>query len=455
MNRYRIQFSLLAGILFLLISSMAAGVELAPDIAVDPPSKDFGEQPPWAYVSQTFTLSNEGSDTLNVTDVHVSGPDREMFPIYLNNDPFILAPGETHEIVIKFSPTSTGQKSAWLRLECNDPDESVFEVDMTGYCIAAEIEVEPESYDFGEVLVGQYTDKTFTLTNTGDIDLEMPIIELIGYETDGYSIISGAPDANIISTGTHEVVVRFAPQRAGESESTLHMYSNDPDEAIYDAALTGVGIAPKIELTVTSKDFGDHFVGDSLSKCIGVNNIGNANLVITELDIAGTDAAMFRLDPVVLPKTIEPGEGLELCITFKPSSDGEKEATLWIDHNDTDERGMEVPLTGTGMSNPPDIDLDTEERDFDEIAVGDSTSRNVTVYNRGQGDLYVSEVKLLHEDADQFRIVEGGGTFTLEPEESRLVTIRFLPTTPGSKMTHLKFYSNDPDENPILATLEG
>ena len=64
-------------------------------------------------------------------------------------------------------------------------------------------------------------------------------------------------------------------------------------------------------------------------------------------------------------------------------------------------------------------------------------------------------MKFLGGNADQFRIDSGGGSFTLAPGVSRQVVVSFVPTSGGSKKSHLKFYSDDPDENPIWAELKG
>ena len=119
--------------------------------------------------------------------------------------------------------------------------------------------------------------------------------------------------------------------------------------------------------------------------------------------------------------------------------------------------GFLLYLLSTNMllAEHPDIALEPVYKSFGEVEVGSSVSHTFVVSNTGQADLHVTDVTFLHGDTDQFNIDSGGGAFTLTPGQSRNVEVSFVPTSSGSKSTHLKFYSDDPDENPIWADVCG
>lgn len=76
-----------------------------------------------------------------------------------------------------------------------------------------------------------------------------------------------------------------------------------------------------------------------------------------------------------------------------------------------------------------------------------STSRaSFRVENVGDGTLVVT----VHEPADPFNVVENGGTFSLSPGESRMVTVEFAPQVKGKSKVELQVESNGGDARVLL-----
>jgi hypothetical protein len=116
--------------------SGAAGV---PDISVNPTSKNFGSVNVGSSSSaQTFTVSNDGTDDLDVGTITITGSGASHFAI--QND---LASGQTIAptgsltLEVVFSPTSTGTKTANLSIPSNDPDEDPLTASLQGTGVAA------------------------------------------------------------------------------------------------------------------------------------------------------------------------------------------------------------------------------------------------------------------------------------------------------------------------------
>jgi len=109
-------------------------VEIAPDIAVNPTSKDFGD----VYVdssssAQTFTVSNDGTADLVVGTITITGGGAGHFAIPNDNcSGQTIAPTDSATLQVVFSPTSTGTKTAQLSIPSNDPDEPALNVTLEG-----------------------------------------------------------------------------------------------------------------------------------------------------------------------------------------------------------------------------------------------------------------------------------------------------------------------------------
>ena len=106
----------------------------SPDISISPYSSvyDFKDvklkqsSPP-----ASFTIANNGTGNLKLTKIEILGTDSKLFKISGGGQKTI-GPGGQDGFSVIFSPTSTGSKTATLRMTSNDPDESIIEIALTG-----------------------------------------------------------------------------------------------------------------------------------------------------------------------------------------------------------------------------------------------------------------------------------------------------------------------------------
>lgn len=82
----------------------------------------------------TFTIENLGTAALNVSSIALSGTNADQFEIVTNPAPINVgtAPTNTTAFTVRFSPTSTGAKTATLTIDNNDADEGSYTIVLTG-----------------------------------------------------------------------------------------------------------------------------------------------------------------------------------------------------------------------------------------------------------------------------------------------------------------------------------
>lgn len=118
-------------------------------------------------VTKTLTVRNLGHASLTVGPAAISGQDLSQFSV--DQQPGSpVAPGGYTTLVVKFLPTSSGNKTALLSIPSNDPDENPYVITLSGYCEPHMdvLEVGPgETYDFGTVLIGEYAEATFKVSS--------------------------------------------------------------------------------------------------------------------------------------------------------------------------------------------------------------------------------------------------------------------------------------------------
>ena len=107
----------------------------------------------------------------------------------------------------------------------------------------------------------------------------------------------------------------------------------------------------------------------------------------------------------------------------------------------------------TGRTDGPAIVVMPTFYDYGDVKVGEYKDKTFVVKNVGAEILSVISTMLIGDDASEFSIQSGGGSFDLNPGETHDIVVRFEPHSVGSKYAKLRIDSNDPNENPYYVTL--
>lgn len=214
-----------------------------PEIDVAPTSHDYGGVVVGANAFRTFAIRNLGGTNLQLTGATLTGGQASEFAITQGGAPVTVAPGATHNLEVRFTPAALGLRSTTLRLTSNDADEGQVDVLLsgTGTVAAPDIAVTPTSYGYGTQPVGVGVTQTFTVSNTGTMNLAVGAPSLSGPDAAAFAITSGQSGFPLAPGGNNTIQVRFTPPTAGPKNATLTIPSNDPDENPVSVALSGTG----------------------------------------------------------------------------------------------------------------------------------------------------------------------------------------------------------------------
>jgi hypothetical protein len=103
----------------------------------------------------------------------------------------------------------------------------------------------------------------------------------------------------------------------------------------------------------------------------------------------------------------------------------------------------------------PELTVSPTSHAYGTLPIGAHSSQAFEVKNDGTAELIVTATALAGANADEFEITSGGGNFTLAPDSTREVTVRFEPLTPGMKNAALRFVTSDASAAPVDAALTG
>ena len=294
------------------------------------------------------------------------------------------------------------------------------------------VELSITQWNFLGVVVTNRETKQFSLTNVGDVDVQVDSVDLLQDEELGaFLIVLDTCGGNTLASGERCVVhVRFAPEKPVRHEAQL-LFNDSSGGLLGQVDLRGTGRlgAPAfLDAPETQVDFGDRsiFQPPTTMNRI-VRNTGDMTSGTPTVTLHGPNAREFEVSGCATPI---PGGGgtCRLIITYWPNSSGLHRAFVSVGANPGG--GVVFDLSGFGRGQSqlvispaaedfPDTALGTASVPvtFEVMNVGHWTSQPIGVYLRTAGFL-----------------LTGGTTCRgrlLSPSETCLVEAIFTPTRIG------------------------
>lgn len=105
-------------------------METNPNISTDPTSVAFGQVTVGTSANRTVTISNDGTEALNITGITLGGANASEF--FETNNCSIVAINDSCAVDLVFTPNGQGARSASLTINSNDPDSPSVQVAIAG-----------------------------------------------------------------------------------------------------------------------------------------------------------------------------------------------------------------------------------------------------------------------------------------------------------------------------------
>ena len=419
---------------------------LGPKIEVDPASHDYGQIGLNSSGAQIFTLSNVGCTDLEVSSTTLSGTDAGDFTIVSGEAPFVVGPGGTQDILVRFAPSSLSAKTAELLIESSDADEASLSIPLTGEGVEGPDinKVVFDDMEHGDPLNNGY----FTFNGLSGVALAATSSDLPPENSGVFAL-----ETSLSSGGSSGFFGGFGRTFPVDLSSMTHFnFWINPD----------AGQDYLIEIQLQDDDNGDDQIpfppegnDDEFQINFTVNDTGDAisgggwQLISIPLSDFFDDNSLQNggngiLDPISVAMG---GNGQLVNVIFgfisNSGADISLRTDLWC--------FSEGPLGTTD----PDIEVAPTSHNFGLLSPGTSTQQTFEVINNGGGDLEVSATNLIGPDTGEFSIVSGNAPFTVGVGQTAEVVVAFSPTSFGPKTATLSIESNDPDQNVLDIPLNG
>ncbi|MCC7070943.1 MAG: choice-of-anchor D domain-containing protein [Deltaproteobacteria bacterium] len=380
------------------------------ELRLAPERIDFGRLPVGARARATLAIINDGNGPYSPTAAPlVQG---EGFAL-VAPCAIPIAPNALCEMSVEFAPAAEGDRVGSVIVEA--PDGGVLEVPLTGTGDPPAVALAPASLDFGSLAVGTSARQTFSITNLSTARLDLPLV------LDGIGFVVGGSASALVSVEpgqASEVAVDFLPARGGPYGARAVVEICGP-LCGPEVALTGEGLAPRIEADPRTVDWGEVAPGADASVTIVLANAGAGDLVVTALDVVGSDAVTVSAD--ALPLVVAQQTSATITIHWAPPTAlGSLGAGLLVRSNDPVSPGVFIPLDGVAPG--PALQLVPAALHFGILDEGQG--REVEVVARSAGTVPV-DVSAVLVDGDGFSLMAPApGAFTLEPGAARVLRLR-------------------------------
>jgi hypothetical protein len=446
-----------------------SGYAIEPNITVTPSSGSFGSVYVGNSVDRSFMIKNTG-----FADLVISTIDAPSAPFTIQSDScsgHSITSGSTCTIVARFSPSAVSPPtytSAFV-INSNDPDTAALSVSLSGTGLGAPaITVSPASIAFGNVQIGQISQKSITISNSGTSTLSVTAVTL-SPSVSRFSIIGGTCAATPFSLAVGvscNVTVQFAPNVSGGTSASITISSDDPapGKSPMTIGLSGTGITtPALSADPSSVIFLNTLSGSTAQQLISVTNAGTANLIISSLTYPSGEFSVSSSNCLgtFIPKTDATCVGvaatLPPCqctatVVFKPTSAGFKTSSFKLVSNDPVNPTTTIPVSGTAKIAPV-ISASPSPAEFGGQIVGTAWIAVITVKNTGNDKLVISSIG---GPASPFGIWADTCTgATVVPLSTCQITLSFAPIAALFSSSSIIINSNDPATPALTVDVTG
>ncbi len=421
----------------------------APLIEIDKDTVRFERV--WARSDSSLSVitRNTGTADLHINEVKLSAnlnPEHFRATFSGRPLPLRLSAGDTAHLNLRFAPDSIGVTEGLVRIISDAWLKDTLDITLQARSVASVIDFSERTISFNDTRIDSQRTRNVTVSNTGNALLRVDSVSLESNASESFSIAADVFPMTIDTASQGESLdIVFKPREPGALEAKLQFYSNDPLNDSTFIMLYGKGIAPAAQLSHSALDFGSVLVGSDSSRTLSISNTGNEPLKIDSLKLTGTDTAFYSWQTDALPATIAADdEPLGIQLTYAPVDTGVSLSQLHIYSNDPQQNDKSIALTGYGVR--PILYPGETELAFGTHPVSGDTTILLPLENIGNTTLNISNMEILGADSSAFLLPDGNDPLIILPGGKDTLSIRFAPTTGGSKQATLRLYSNDPFE---------
>jgi hypothetical protein len=425
--------------------------EFTPELRLAPAEVDFGEVSLGATGAASLRLFNDGSGP-----IELDGPvtvDDGAFGVGAL-DIFPVPARDFRALDLTFTPTEEGAFSGTLTLPLRAPIGEVT-VPIRGVGAPNPVRFDPVEVDFGALDVGELATATATVFNDGEAPINVNlVIDGRGFGVDGTTLLPVALEPG----GQRALSLSFSPPRGGEVLGRLIAQVCGPGCGP-EIALSGVGLAPRIDVQPRPLDFGDVPLGETREAEITIINTGVGALTISDAVVPGGDPRL-ELELPATPFNVEPEGSITGTLRYR-ADEPEAQLSASVRFTSNDPLSPEVAIPVTAPTPGAALRVIPGALSYGSLPEGDSRSLDIVIRASGTEPVTITDIELQGEEAaSAFTLDDPFPSLptTLPGGGSLLVSVRGTATAEavaaGIARAVAVVTAQDGDENPLTGQVD-
>jgi len=405
------------------------GNGVAPLMAVNTTSLDFGSQLTTGTKDLNITITNNGNSDITSLSYTLNGSAFSL-PVSATAP---ITPGNNKTITVRFSPTDLATYTGSLTIQSDGGTQTI---SLTGQGATPKITMipDPSALDFGTIATNSSKTLALTIKNTGNSILT---VTGITNPTPPFSyVFPPVFPISLLPNSTYTVTIKFAPTSDGTYSDSLTVTS-DASNGNPVVQLQGIAATPTVTIpaNVTFSSIG---IGATETKSFIIQNNGQIDVKILNFDQPQAPFTILNLPST--PYTLAAGAALILQVRFAPSAAGSftSELKILFEHDLTNTKNVAFSGTGTsaGSISGGNILLTPTQLDWGVITTGDSITKVITITNTGNQPFNITGVSNPTNAAYKINYIgkpaTGANPVTVISGGSFNLLVTFNPTNPGN-----------------------
>lgn len=379
----------------------------------------------------TVFVHNPGNDTLRIGALlGPTGPNAADFQLLGTARSKIVPPGDSLGLIIRFTPSQPGKRTAQITIEHNDFRSRAALahpyilrlVGDRGFIVAS---ASRSFIDYDTLCVGERRDLTVEIQNTGTAQAR--VVELLTTSQQWRVEAVGRTMPFPLGAEAVTLQISFVPSSPGLFRDTVIVHMLPCDE-LYRIAVEGFAAETKLQTTPATLNIGDIRTGVSTLKTVTVTSVGNVPAVLEPGSITLLPARddLTIVSSPTLPTTLNPGESIELQVEFFPKTDTVFASQLCLSGDKECPFSLCLPVSARSVNSQLAIDGPR----FGLIRCEGEIFDTVQVHNIGGESITINAVSI--EPAGTPFLVVGPVSFVLQPGDVRSVVLKANPPADGT-----------------------
>jgi hypothetical protein len=380
-----------------------------------------------------------GTATVNLSQATITGA---AFTVVGGNPSPSIAVGATATYQLQFAPTASGTATGSL-LVTSDAPNSPLSIALSGTGTQATMAISPASLNFNNIVMGQTSAQTVTLTNTGNTNLVVTAATVSGT---GFGM-SGLTLSKTIPAGQNtSFTVQFTPTSTTGAIGSI-IFTDNAQGSQQTLAITGSAVATNSTLTANpgSFNFNSVAVNSNSSQTITLTNAGTASVMINQITTTGPG---FTSTGLTVGQSIAAGSTASVTAAFAPTTTGLVFGNILLTTTASNPT-LSIPLSGTGTQGS--LSASPASVSFTSLQVGSSGSVPVTVSNQGTAVVSITGHSI---SGTGFTLTSWSAPASLNPGQAISFTVTFAPTVAGAASGSVSITNSLPG-SPFTIALTG